>query len=77
MGEVWEEFKKKKEATEPPYDELADENDELDWSWDELTGGERTELPDEDIEGFVLFAGVPEDKIEEHKKALEELGGKE
>lgn len=64
------------ENTEPALDELADEDDELDWSWDKLTGGERTQISDEDAMGYALFAGVSDEEVEAHKKSLEELGGK-
>jgi hypothetical protein len=57
----------------PPYDELADDEDELDWSWDALTGGERDILTDQDVDMVVLFAGVPEDEVDEHRRKLTEL----
>ena len=60
---------------EPAFDELADEDDQLSWSWDGLTGGVREEMPDDELVGRALFEGVPEDQIEQHKQALEELGG--
>lgn len=50
------------------------EDDFLDWSWDELTGGEREEVSDDEAVGYALFAGVPEDQIEQHKRDLEALG---
>lgn len=59
----------------PAHDELADDEDERDWSWDALTGGVREELSDDDLEGYVLFAGVPEDQVEAHAEALRQLGG--
>ena len=59
----------------PAYDELADEDDTLSWSWDELTGGVRDEVSDEEAVGYALFAGVPEDEVQAHKDALEALGG--
>lgn len=58
-----------------PYDQLADDEDELDWSWDEIADGERDRLEDDDAEAFALFAGVPEDEIEAHRQALVELAG--
>lgn len=56
-----------------PFGELADDDDQLDWSWDALTDGERTEDADEDLIYIALFAGVPDDDIEAHKAAIEEL----
>lgn len=32
-------------------------------------------VDDEDLAAFVLFAGVPEDEVEDHKRKLEELFG--
>lgn len=58
----------------PPLDELADDDDTLDWSWDRLANGARTTLSDEDAVGVALFAGVPEDEREAHAAALRELG---
>lgn len=31
--------------------------------------------PDDDLDGVVLFAGVPEDEVEAHADALRSLGG--
>lgn len=59
----------------PPLGELADDKDELGWSWDELTGGEREEMADEEAVLFALFAGVPDDEIDQHAKHLWALGG--
>lgn len=59
----------------PAPDELADEHDELDWSWDDLTGGERDELTDDEVALVVLFAGVPEKEVASHEKKLKKLLG--
>ena len=60
---------------EIPHDQLADERDTLDWSWDRLTDGERTEDTDDDVLGLMLFAGVPPEQVEAHREALIALGG--
>lgn len=61
----------------PPFGELADEDDELGWSWDELTGGVREETTDAEADLIALFAGVPDDQIEAHRRQLEALFGGE
>lgn len=59
----------------PAFGEVADGDDQLGWSWDELTGGVREEATDDEVDLMVLFAGVPDDLIEEHRRQLHELLG--
>lgn len=54
----------------PPHDD-----DTLDWSWDQLTGGVRAELPDDQVDLVVLFAGVADAAVEAHAAQLRELLG--
>ncbi len=57
-----------------PDEPDASDDDFLDWSWRALTGGIREELTDDQAMGVALFAGVPEDQIDQHKRDLEALG---
>lgn len=51
----------------------AEDNDTLDWSWDALTDGERTEDDDWQNLADILFSGVPSDQIEEHARKLRDI----
>lgn len=53
--------------------EEQDVDDFLSWSWDELTGGEREEATDDEVAAIALFAGVPDDEVEDVKRQYEEL----
>lgn len=52
---------------------MAKDDDQLSWSWNELTGGVRDELTDEEAAAVVLFSGVPESKVESYKQQYLEL----
>lgn len=54
---------------------MPEDNDELSWSWNELTGGVRDELTDEEAAAVALFSGIPEDELEEAKAAYERIFG--